>query len=424
MTWGRRFRRRQYLRSSLWVWPVVGGVLGGLLAPLVVRLDEHVTLPDFWTYSPSTASTVMTTIVGAAAALTGFVVTVSVLVVQMATGTFSARYMRVWYRDPMLKAVLALLVGIIAFSLTILRRVGSTFVPNLGVVLAGFFVLASLVLFMLFLDRFIHRLRPVAVAAIAAQALRDTLAGAEDALTTGVEAAPVPLDGQVETVTTTEAGAIQAVHVRGLVSWAAKRQSRVILCHAVGDFVPADVVLLEVHGRLEHGDAERLRDTIALGDERTVEQDPSFPIRIMVDVAIRALSPAVNDPTTAVQVIDYLDDVLRHVGQRTLGPWAEARLPDGSVALAVPTRSWEDYVALSVTEIREYGGNSVQVVRRLRVMLEELRTAVRPEYVAALDEELARLDATVSTTFGASVDLDRARVADRQGIGGPKGVRA
>src|SRR5580765_664008 len=128
MTWGRRFRRRQYLRSSLWVWPVVGGVLGGLLAPLVVRLDEHVTLPDFWTYSPSTASTVMTTIVGAAAALTGFVVTVSVLVVQMATGTFSARYMRVWYRDPMLKAVLALLVGIIAFSLTILRRVGSTFV--------------------------------------------------------------------------------------------------------------------------------------------------------------------------------------------------------------------------------------------------------------------------------------------------------
>src|SRR4051812_11089040 len=68
----------------------------------------------------------LTTVVGAAVGLTGFVVTVSVLVVQMATGTFSARYMRIWYRDGILKAVLAVLVGTFTFSYSLLRRVGGT----------------------------------------------------------------------------------------------------------------------------------------------------------------------------------------------------------------------------------------------------------------------------------------------------------
>jgi uncharacterized membrane protein len=234
---------------------------------------------------------------------------------------------------------------------------------------------------------------------------------------------PTPTDGEVETVSTTAAGAIQAVHVRGLLSWAERRQSRVVLLHPVGDFVPSGVVLLEVHGRLEPGDAERLRDMVALGDERTVEQDPAFAIRIMVDVAIRALSAAVNDPTTAVQVLDYLEDVLRHIGAREHGPWAEARLADGRVGLVVPTRSWDDYLALSVTEIREYGSNAIQVLRRLRALLEGLRGSVRHEFVAAVDDEIARLDATAAASFGDAVDHDRARSADRQGIGGPAGVR-
>ncbi len=93
-------------------------------------------------------------IVGAMAALTGFVVTVTVLVVQMATGTFSARYMRLWYRDRMLKALLALLVGTLAFSFALLRRVASNFVPNLGVSIAGDCSWStSLLLFLIFLDR-------------------------------------------------------------------------------------------------------------------------------------------------------------------------------------------------------------------------------------------------------------------------------
>ena len=88
MTWARRFRRRESLRESLWLIPIVGAVLGGILGVVVSVADEQIGTPSLWQYSPSTASAVLTAIIGATAALTGFVVTVTVLVVQMATGTF------------------------------------------------------------------------------------------------------------------------------------------------------------------------------------------------------------------------------------------------------------------------------------------------------------------------------------------------
>ena len=176
MPWGVAFRLRSYLRQSLWFWPLVGATLGPLLAILVRNVEAGVTVPTGWQYSVSTASTLLTTIVGAMVALTGFVVTVSVLVVQMATGTFSARYMRLWYRDRMLKAVLAVLVGTLTFSFSLLRRIESNSVPSLGVTLAGILVVVGLVLFLLFLDRIVHRLRPVAVAGLVARAGRAVIA--------------------------------------------------------------------------------------------------------------------------------------------------------------------------------------------------------------------------------------------------------
>jgi uncharacterized membrane protein len=115
VSWNTAFRLRQFARGSLWVLPLVGGLLGALLGSGLILADRAVHLPSYWTYSPSTASTVLSAIVGAMAALTGFVVTVTVLVVQMATGTFSARYLRLWYRDRVLKLLLALLVGTLAY---------------------------------------------------------------------------------------------------------------------------------------------------------------------------------------------------------------------------------------------------------------------------------------------------------------------
>ena len=168
------FRIRQTLKGSLWVLPLVGGLLGLGLSNASVWLEGRSFVPHGWDYSTDTALTVLTTVVAASVGLTGFVVTVTVLVVQMATGTFSPRYMRLWYRDSVLKATLAVLVGTLAFSFSLLRRIDEN-VPDLGVTLAGFFLGAGLVLFLVFLDRCLHRLRPVKVASLVAHAGREAL---------------------------------------------------------------------------------------------------------------------------------------------------------------------------------------------------------------------------------------------------------
>jgi uncharacterized membrane protein len=421
MTWARRFRLREGLLESLWVIPLVAAVLGGILGIFVSLADEHIGSPSQWQYSPSTASTVLSSIIGATAALTGFVVTVTVLVVQMATGTFSARIMRLWYRDYMLKATLAVLVGTLTFSFSVLQWIDDEFVPDLGVTLSGLLVSLCLLFFIVFFDRYIRRLRPAAVAADVASAARSMFTQAvhiadrpdlrwEHGTTRGDPTLVVRAD---------RAGAIQAVDPDGLVKWARTHGAELVLPHPVGDFVQTGEALVRVYGG-EIGDraAEELEGMIALGDERTFAQDPAFALRIMVDMANRALSPAVNDPTTAVQVLDHIGDVLGLIGRTDLEKRTKPASADTPAAVVMATTGWEEFLTLGVTEIREYGATSMQIMRRLRALLEELYETVRPEHRAAVEEELRRLDATVGDGWRDSVDLDRASRADRQGIGG------
>jgi len=90
----------------------------------------------------------------------------------------------------------------------------------------------------------------------------------------------------------------------------------------------------------------------------------------------------------------------------------------------MPGRTWEDYLTLAVTEIREYGSGSIQVMRRLRALLEDLRESVRPENRPAVDAEIAKLGSAIAVGFAGSVDKDQAQVPDRQGIGGPAASRS
>jgi uncharacterized membrane protein len=424
MTWATRFRIREYLRESLWVVPALGAIIGLLGAAVLIAIDSHVKVPSDWAYSSSTASTVLSAIVGAVAALTGFVVTVTVLVVQMASGTFSPRSMRLWYRDPVLKGVLALLIGTLAYAFALLRRIESDFVPDLGVTLAGALLIVGLVVFVVFLNRFVHLLRPVAVAAMVAKGVRESL---DDDIASTRDLGNVftgPLEGMAErpslTVRSTRPGAVQAVNLRGVSTWAGQHDCLVVMRHSVGEFIETGDLLFEVYGDPGQADtAERaLRGLVALGLERTIEQDPAFALRVMVDVASKALSPAINDPTTAVQVLDYLGDSLRVIGQADLSApsWRAGAAKRGVV---VPIRHWEDFLALGVTEIREFGSTSVQVMRRMRAVLEKLLQEVRPENRAAVKDELAQLDATVAAAFSGSIDRSRAGIADPQGMGGP-----
>jgi uncharacterized membrane protein len=420
MSWALLFRAREYLKGSLWFYPLVGAILGPLLAVLTRQADTSVTVPLAWQYTPSAASAVLTTIVGATVGLTGFVVTVSVLAIQMATGTFSARYMRIWYRDHMLKGVFAVLAGTLTFSFSLLRQVGTKQVPSIGVSVAGSLLVLSLVLFLLFFDRFIHRLRPVAVADLVGRIALRVITTVTEVAEADTGSAEIAAGDPVLMVASGRAGSIQAINVRGLVTWASRHNHLLAMQAAVGDFVTTGQHLIAVFGDgAAPAKASRLQAMIALGAERTVEQDPAFAIRIMADIAVKALSAAINDPSTAVQALDHLGKVLRLLGATPLHGPLTFRDTVGTPRLLVPGRTWADYLTLAVTEIREYGSSSIQVVRRLRALLEDLQESVRPEHRPAVDAEIAKLDATIATSFAGSVDKDQARARDRQGIGGP-----
>jgi uncharacterized membrane protein len=391
-TWATRFRRRQSVRQSLWLVPLLGALAGMLLGWGAARAGSALEMPAALTFTPSTASSVLSAILGAMIGLIGFVVTVTVLLVQTATSQFSARYMRFVYRDRVLKAVLAILVGTFACSFVLLRQVGETDAPDLGLLIVGVLVLLGILLFLLFFSRLLHRLRPVAVAASVSELGLQAFLELTRLATTGTATREPPAGRQ--TVDSTRTGTIQAISVDGLVGWAHDHACTLVFHHGVGDFVHPHATLLEVWGPTPPPDAARdLEGMVALGKERTIKQDPAFA--------------------------DYVEDMLLVIGRRDFSERGIFCDSDGTPRVMLPSRGWEEYLALAVTEIRLYGGSSIQVVRRLHALLDRLQEDVLPEHRAAVEEELVRLDATVRERFGGDVDLESALAADRQGLGGP-----
>jgi uncharacterized membrane protein len=163
------------------------------------------------------------------------------------------------------------------------------------------------------------------------------------------------------------------------------------MASAVGDTLVEGTLLLKVYGAKSQLPENTLVRAIRLARERSFEQDPKYPIRLLVDIAIRALSPAINDPTTAVQTIDQLEDLLRRLGQYDLDA-GHASDANGVVRLFFPMPTWEDYLALAFDEIRQYGSTSVQVMRRLRSalvgLIELLSSADRIDVVRQYLEHL------------------------------------
>ena len=188
---------------------------------------------------------------------------------------------------------------------------------------------------------------------------------------------------------------------------------------AVGDTLVESIPLLHVRGTRAPRDENTLRRAIVLGDERTFEQDPKYAIRLLVDIAIKALSPAINDPTTAVQALDQIEDLLLRLGQRHLdiGKYRDSA---GTLRLVLPFPTWDDLLRLAFDEICAYGATSVQVMRRMNALVADLIVAVPDERRPALMHWDGRLKATVARSFPDGEERLDASKADRQGLGVPR----
>jgi uncharacterized membrane protein len=209
---------------------------------------------------------------------------------------------------------------------------------------------------------------------------------------------------------------VQAVDVATLVKLARQSGSLIEIMAAVGDSVLDSTPILRVFGGSQPLSVEDLLNEIELGNERTFEQDPKYAIRLLVDIAIKALSPAINDPTTAVQALDQIEDLLLRLGRRRL-EIGVFRDNEAKIRVLVPFPSWDDFLRLAFDEIRYYGANSVQVMRRMKALVSEMMSVLPKERYAALKYWQERLKSTVDKSFRDSQEKLDASVEDRQGLG-------
>jgi len=209
---------------------------------------------------------------------------------------------------------------------------------------------------------------------------------------------------------------IQAIDVQRIVALAERERVVISLAWAIGDTVLDSMPLLRVHGGSRPLLERDVRRLIKLGTERTFEQDPKYALRLLVDIAIKALSPGINDPTTAVQALDHVEDLMLRLSRRDLSA-GRVRDAGGKLRLVFPVPVWEDFVVLAFDEIRYYGRDSIQVMRRMLALLQNLIEHVPAERRPALTRYVERVDNSIRRTFEDRDDLRDASEHDRQGLG-------
>jgi uncharacterized membrane protein len=419
MNWGRWYRVVSYSRSSLWIVPVFAVVIEQIAIRLTDRLDP---LLD-WGYYGVGVNGAQGTLDAVATMTLSFIVFTfgSLLVaIQVASGQLTPRVIATTLlRNDVVRYTVGLFTFTFLYSLGMRART-ETSVNDLGLAVAVVSALGSIVAFLFLIDYAARLLRPVAIVTRVGEAGLKVIEAVypRELAKARRGQAPIALPGNPNQTIDHQgkSGIVLAVNLDELTAEARRADCVVEFVAYVGDFVGVDEPLFRIYGG-GAVDEERLRAAVAFGPERTMEQDPLFSFRILVDIAIKALSKAINDPTTAVLAIDQLHRLLRKVGRRHT---RNEQMKDAGGALRVVWRTpnWEDFVRLACVEIRTYGAENMQVARRLRAMIENLIQTLPEHRHPALRLELDLLDRSIAKFYPFPEDAMAARVADAQGLGG------
>jgi uncharacterized membrane protein len=286
---------------------------------------------------------------------------------------------------------LGIFVGTFAYAFMVSRMVGpgvsDEFVPAISVSVAFALVLVSLGFFIRYVNHVAQSIRATSMIITVAEATRAEFRDRWPRRTRPVEAEEWR---PYRTIVAPQAGILRSCDEDGLVALARRWNLVFEIVPRVGGFVPNGAPLIRVLGDSTFVDEDLVLSQIHVGRERTMAQDPSFGFRQLVDIAERALSPGVNDPTTAVEVIDQIHDLLLDLLFREIPNGSHADR-DGAIRLVVPSLSWDHFLELGVEELRHYGADSIQVSRRLESMLMDLRAVAPPDHVPAIERELVAL---------------------------------
>lgn len=409
---------RDSVRTQLWPLPVAGVAGALVLGVLLPHLDAHVdgSLPSWLTGvlfggDPGAARTVLAAVSSSLITVTSLTFSLTVVTLQLASSQFSPRLLRTFTRDLFVQATLAVFLATFVFSLTVLRKVRSTgdgqaaFVPRISVTVSFVLAVVSVIALVLFLAHLARQIRVETmlrdVHADASAAVRAVSpASGPDAARSGTAVPPRPA-GAV-TVVAPASGFLLEINQTRLLKAAVEADAIIVIDRfpgssliggaPVGSAWPAD-------GRALAGDAraalqEQIGAAIRTGFERTAVQDVGYGLRQLTDVANKALSPGINDPTTAVHALGHISALLCELAGRDLGP---VRLRDEQEQLRVVLQRPDlgSLLDAAITQPRRYGASDPQVMARLYALLTELAWHVRPGQHDTVTGQLARLEATI-----------------------------
>jgi len=423
MRWNQRYGLRNYLKSSLWIVPFIAIPLELIITRLVHGLDAWLG----WSLlglSVTGAKTLLEAFVTVTLSFVVFTFGSLLVAIQVASAQMTPRIIATTLlRNPVVRYTVGLFLFTMMFALSAQNFMDQE-VHQLVMLLATLFGILSFAAFLFLIDYASRLLRPISILAHIGS---DGLAVVQSIYPSPTLPSDVypgesldlgPPDRTIEQKTAS--GIVLAVNLKKLASAAERSDGAIEFVPQVGDFVGDGEPLFNLYGDARRIDDASLLALVAFGSERTLGQDPTFAFRIVVDMAIRALSPAINDPTTAVLAVDQLHRMLRMVGSRHLR--TDRILDDsGTLRLVFRTPNWEDFVHLAFSEIRSCGSNNLQIVRRLRAMIENLIQTLPAHRHAVLLQELSLLDREIERNFVYPEEIALARIGDTQGLGGHSG---
>jgi uncharacterized membrane protein len=404
------------LSTGLWFVPLMCVLAGVGLSVGTMALDQaydYALIPRSISGGPDAALEILGTVAASMVSLAALVLTITMVVVQLAMGQFSPRIVQRILQDKPSQFAIGVFVATFAHAMLTLREVqteGDGVVPGLAVVVAFALVIISIMVLVWYVHHIGRKLRVSALIELVGADTRNLLERvyANPGATPRLER---------PTIGAPRSGVITQIDHHALVRIAEAGHGVLVLKPALGEFVPAGAPVFEVDGAGARVDADAALRAITFGLERTLDQDVAYGVRMLVDIAERSLADSpFLDPTTAVQALDRLHDCLRQLAPR---PFPDGRYRDqnGDVRLITPAMTWDDYVHLAVDEIRMAGAGSPQVARRLRAALQDLLTMAPPDRQVVLKAQLELLQSGLDGTIGDGSDRTSATHGDPSGLG-------
>ncbi len=391
---GKARRLASNLLSGYWFIPATTVLVAAALGLWLLEVDERLraegSAPGF-TGGPESARELLSTIAQSTLTLTALVFSVTIVVLQLVSSQFSPRVLRTFLRDPRTQLTLGVFLATFVYALLVLREVRSgngaepRQVPGISVAVSFGFVIASVGFFVEYIHNIANSIRVIEIINRISDGTIEAVNRVHPEHESHHNEASPAKETVSRTIPAATSGVVVSVNLERLSRTAQKADSVLQVLLSPGEFVAEGMPIVAIHGTGEVDD-RRVRGAVVLHKERDLDEDPAFGFRQLIDIAERALSPAVNDPTTATQCLDHLHRLLRYMVTRPL----LARIgygTDGAVRAVAPQLGWDDYVRLALDEIRQWGSDSIQVHQRIGTLLGDLMSVAPPERTPVLKEQ-------------------------------------